>query len=192
MEPPPERFWRARLRWRMRGAWLWPAFGIGTLVDAILLGALPLAGETGPDGIVPALILAGALNLAAVAALAPLAGRLLRRVRGDLPRVVAVDRAGTALVCVLAAVVLTIGLVHRGERERRLADRHAAAAAAREYLRTVEALDVLRYDDDLYRVCAPHRDRPDRARCVLVSTGSREPRVMPDDDARPNSAQGFR
>ena len=89
-----ERFWPARLRWRLRGAWLWPTFLALTVVNAIVLRELPLAGERGPDGIMPALILAGFMNLVVVAVLAPLAGWLLRRRRRDLPRLIATDYSG--------------------------------------------------------------------------------------------------
>ena len=37
-----EPLWRSRLRWRWRGALLWPAFAVLTLVDALLLGVLPV------------------------------------------------------------------------------------------------------------------------------------------------------
>ena len=40
-----EPLWRSRLRWRWRGALLWPAFVVLTLVDALLLGVLPIAGD---------------------------------------------------------------------------------------------------------------------------------------------------
>ena len=36
--------WR-RLRWRLRGAWQWPAFIVLTLVDALLVARLPFQGE---------------------------------------------------------------------------------------------------------------------------------------------------
>src|SRR5918912_3554369 len=32
-----ERFWTRRLRWRLLGAWRWPAFAVLTVVDAALL-----------------------------------------------------------------------------------------------------------------------------------------------------------
>ena len=38
--------WLARLRWRQRGAWLWPTFAVLTVVDGFLLHALPAAGST--------------------------------------------------------------------------------------------------------------------------------------------------
>ena len=36
-----ERLWLARLRWRMRGAWLWPAFFGLTAVDGALIQIWP-------------------------------------------------------------------------------------------------------------------------------------------------------
>src|SRR3979490_1128631 len=79
-----ERASLTRLRWRLRGAWMWPAFVVVTVVDALLLHALPVA----TDGIggVPALLLSGFLNLFVVAVVAPLSGRLVRRRRPDLPK----------------------------------------------------------------------------------------------------------
>ena len=78
-----ESLWRARLRWRWRGALLWPLFVSLTIVDALLLGRLPLSGEQGTD-LVPALLLAGFFNLLVVAVLGPLASVLLHRRRPDL------------------------------------------------------------------------------------------------------------
>src|SRR3954449_8312348 len=91
-----------RLRWRLRGATMWPAFVVGVIVDAALVHALPIAGETAPEAF-GAILLAFFFNLVAVAIGAPLAGRWLRRRRPGLPKVVADDRAGTALVAGLAA-----------------------------------------------------------------------------------------
>src|SRR5262245_17358113 len=57
-------FW-PRLRWRMRGAWQWPAFAALTVVDALLIALLPFQGD-GPD-LIGALLIAGFANLLAVA-----------------------------------------------------------------------------------------------------------------------------
>ena len=65
---------------------------------------LPIAGD-GPGGVLPGVLLAGFANLILVAAVAPLAGRRLRRRRPDLPRVVADNYAGTALLLAFAAAV---------------------------------------------------------------------------------------
>ena len=56
--------WR-RLRWRLRGAWQWPAFIVLTLVDVVLVARLPFQGE-GADAM-GAFLVAGFFNLLAVA-----------------------------------------------------------------------------------------------------------------------------
>ena len=38
--------WFARLRWRRRGAWLWPAFVALTIVDGLIAHLLPLTGDS--------------------------------------------------------------------------------------------------------------------------------------------------
>ena len=35
-----ERFWTRRLRWRLLGAWRWPAFAVAVAVDAVILHTL--------------------------------------------------------------------------------------------------------------------------------------------------------
>src|SRR4051794_33586690 len=96
-----------RLRWRLRGAWLWPAFVVVTLLEIPLLHWLPLAGER--TSAIGALLLAGTLNLIAVALLGGLGGIALRRRRRDLPKVVADDYAGTAALALVAAVFVVVG-----------------------------------------------------------------------------------
>src|SRR3954452_12723784 len=86
--------WRSRLRWRMRGAWQWPVFGLLTVADAVLIARLPFNAE-GPDAL-GAILLAGFFNLLVAGVAAPLLGSLVRRRRRDLPMVVARDYAGTA------------------------------------------------------------------------------------------------
>ena len=44
-----ERVWWTRLRWRLRGATMWPAFLLALVADTVLLRALPIAGDTAPD-----------------------------------------------------------------------------------------------------------------------------------------------
>ena len=43
-----EALWQTRLRWRLRGAMLWPAFVVAVVVEAILLDLLPVSGDGGP------------------------------------------------------------------------------------------------------------------------------------------------
>ena len=99
------RLWHRRLRWRLRGAWMWPAFLVLTLVDGVLLVVLPPY-EGGPPAVFPGVLLALFANLLTVAVAAPAVGRLLRRRRPDLPRLVAADYAGAALLAALAALLV--------------------------------------------------------------------------------------
>ena len=46
-----ERLWLPRLKWRIRGAWQWPAFALLTVLDAVLLTQLPFYGD-GPGTLV--------------------------------------------------------------------------------------------------------------------------------------------
>src|SRR3954447_6687761 len=112
-----ERVWWTRLRWRLRGATMWPCFPVALLFDAVLLHWLPISGDTAPD-LFAAALLAFFFNLVAVAVGAPLLGRFVRRRWGGLPKVVADDRAGTALIAAVAAVLLVVGLVHRPSMQR--------------------------------------------------------------------------
>jgi len=189
-----ERVRWTRLRWRLRGATMWPVFLIGVVVDAALLHALPIAGETAPEAF-GAILLAFFFNLVAVAIGAPLAGRWLRRWRPGLPKVVADDRAGTALVAALAAGLLAVGLVHRpavrAEREAFTIQAHAArefvrARAPARFRVNAEHLDTWHQGPDLYRTCVPGPD-PRRSFCVIVDTGRHPPTVIRDPDQSPNS-----
>src|SRR3954451_7653375 len=128
-----ERASLTRLRWRLRGAWQWPTFGVLLLVDAVLLSVLPIAGD-GPDAFA-ALVLALFFNLVAVGVLAPAFGWLWSRRRPDLPPVVARDRGGTVALVLVTAVLLGLGIGH-----------HSAVVDQHEEL-AVQALVVARYVD---------------------------------------------
>jgi hypothetical protein len=172
---------------------MWPAFVAFTIADGLLLHSLPVAGD-GID-LVPALLLCGFLNLAVVAVAAPLAGRLLRRRRGDLPKVVAVDYAGTALVAAVAAGLLVAGLVHRPVVQRAQRDEHAQARAAAGFIQAhgtpavrarLSQADTVKLSDRFYRTCVPD-GRPRRAFCVFVRTNRDPPSVRRDPDGTPNA-----
>jgi hypothetical protein len=183
-----------RLRWRMRGAWMWPAYVAFTIGDGVLINRQPIAGE-GTD-LVPALILAAVFNLIAVAVLGRMGGWLLRRRRADLPAVVAHDYAGVACLFAVAAGILAAGLVHApavDERHRAFA---AQAAAARRYLltqapaairRNPGRADSLRLGPDLYRTCVPTAD-PRRSFCLYVNTDQDPPGVRVDPNREPNQS----
>jgi len=187
-----ERLWPARLRWRLRGAWLWPAFTIGTLVDGILLSALPPYDGV-PPGLVGCVLLAGFANLFLIAVAAPLAGRRLRRRRPDLPRPIAGDYAGAALIAVLTLVILVAGLLHRPAVAAHRDDDRAMLDAVAGYVATEEPgwalglrdLDARELAPDVYRACVPGRD-PRRWLCLIVDTDRRPVQVTRDDSMKPN------
>ena len=193
MERQERSLWRARIRWRMRGAWLWPSFVVLTLAEGVALEVLPVAGD-GPGGVLPGVLLAGFANLIVVAAGAPLAARRLRRRRPDLPRVIADNYAGTALLCAVAAAIVALGLVHRPSVLAAQDDARAQAAAvhdyvvaqAPEYAPGITLADPMRLDGDLYRTCVPGPD-PKRWLCLFVNTGQRPAGVTLDHDRAPNS-----
>ncbi|TMK39085.1 MAG: hypothetical protein E6G56_11925 [Actinobacteria bacterium] len=182
-----------RLRWRLRGAWQWPAFAVLALADAALLYRLPVAGD-GP-GPVAALLLSLLLNLVVVAIGAPVVGRLLRRRRRDLPRVVADDYAGTGLLLGLSLVLVGLGLAHRPALRNERASMQAQMGAVRRYVlgqapaavrRNLARADTWRLDSDLYRTCVPGGD-PARALCLFVDTSQRPPGVARDPNPLPNA-----
>ncbi len=183
-----------RLRWRLRGAQLWPAFAIVTLLEMALLHWLPLAGER--TSLPGALLLAGCLNIIAVALLGGLGGVALRRRRRDLPKVVADNYAGTAALALVAVVFVTVGVVHRPAitAERRTFAREQVAVqrwvqANGDAFTRAHADDAttLRVDAGLYRTCVPGPD-PRRWLCLIVETARTPPRVTRDPNHESNAS----
>jgi hypothetical protein len=104
-----------RMRWRRAGAWLWPSFVVLIAADAAIGHALPPSGTT--ESLMAAGLLALVANLLAVLFLSRPLGGLLRRLRPDLPSVVARDYAGTVVVLAVTAVIVIAGLANRGAIE---------------------------------------------------------------------------
>jgi hypothetical protein len=169
--------WLARMRWRRRGAWLWPSFVALTIVDGLIGHALPPVGESQS---VPSALLAGlVLNLIGVILLTRPLSVALRRRRPDLPVVVARDYAGTAVVVAISAAILAAGLVHRPalqSDQRAMRDASARAEAwigdhaPAEFRRNVTLLSTVAIQaGSIYRSCAMN-DRHTRTYCVIVET----------------------
>lgn len=193
MERPAQSLWLARMRWRIRGAWQWPAFTVLTLLDGLLLLELPFY-DDGPGNLVAGVLLAGFANLFCVAVLAPVVGTRLRRRRPDLPRIVARDYAGTALLCATTLALVAAGIAHRPALARDRDDLRAAVASAHEYVVAqapayragLAGIDAMRVDADLYRTCVPGPD-PRRWLCLFVTTDQRPAGVTVDPDRAPNT-----
>jgi hypothetical protein len=187
-----ERVWHRRLRWRLRGAWQWPAFVVLTLVDGIVLVVLPPY-DGAPENVFPGVVLAGFVNLLAVAVAAPAVGVLLRRVRPDLPRLIASNYAGGWLLAAITTLLLVAGLLHRSDVRAEEARLQAVAGAMHDYVVREEprlrsalgAIDVIRIETDYYRACIP-TDAPRRSLCLFVATDQRPPGVTRDTEEVPN------
>jgi hypothetical protein len=187
-----ERVWHRRLRWRLRGAWQWPVFVALTLVDGIVLVVLPPY-DGAPENVFPGVLLAGFVNLIAVAVLAPALGLLLRRRRPDLPRLIAANYAGSWLLVGFTALLLVAGLLHRSAVADERAREQAVAAAMHDYVIREEprlrsslgTIDLIRIEDDYYRACVPDAD-PRHWLCLFVTTDQDPPGVTRDTEEVPN------
>jgi hypothetical protein len=167
----------ARMRWRRRGAWLWPAFIAATIADGLVGHLLPPAGVS--QTIASALLIGLVLNLIGVILLSRPVGALVRRARQDLPRLIARDYGGTIVVLAIAAGVLGAGLLHRGsvladKRSFRDATVRAQAfigdrAPAQFRANTGAATTFAIQEGSIYRVCVPSRDQK-HTYCVIVNT----------------------
>ncbi len=191
-ERPAMAVWRSRLRWRLSGAWQWPAFAVLTVADAVILARLPFSG--GRADLLGCLLAAGLLNLVVVAVGSHLGGWLMRRHRPDLPREIAADRAAAIGLVALCVVLLAGGLAHRRAltahdklvavvlRESRIFAAHRAPAR---YL-PLHGADTVQQGSHLFRTCYAGPD-PRRDFCVFIRTD--EPALIKrvDPDQRPNA-----
>lgn len=194
MEDGDESMWRARLRWRLIGAWQAPAFVAFTLLGAVLLNRLPVAGDDGLD-LVGGFLLCGFFNLAVVGFLAPVTARIAQRRRpGPLPLAVLQDRVATVLMGALAAALLAIGIGHRAEvaeSQREYVEQlgavraYVAHQAPPEFRAGIGAEEVWKQKDGFYRTCVPGPD-PRRNLCLYVDTDGIAT-VTRDNDMQSNS-----
>jgi len=201
-----ERFWTSRIRWRLRGATVWPAFVATTLLDGLILDLLPPVATTGLNYLEGVLI-ATFGNLFLVGALAPfLTKRLAQRrqvapVGGETP-VVEVellrDRVGTALLVAGIAACLAAGLGNRQLIVAKEKDEQEAAQALNDYvnhsgdeelIRNNETANGVDFGEGLFRICIAGDDR-ERYYCFFVDTKKQPTEVRRDPSAVPNSLVG--
>jgi hypothetical protein len=170
-----------RLRWRLRGAWLWPLFVVLTLADGVIHQQLPITGDT-PGSFVGGVLAGAVLNLIAIVVLAGPLGRVVRWVRPDMPRVVANNYAGAFTTIAITAVLVAAGLVHRPVITNELNALDDATARAEAYIgahasaRFQQHLDRLSTYEvqppEIYRTCAEADSAADpRFYCVTVNRG---------------------
>jgi hypothetical protein len=201
-----ERFWPARVRWRLRGAWMWPTFITVTLVDGLILHLLPPVG-TGVD-LIPGILLATFGNLILIGAVAPwLAKRTWKRRPGATPGAppraqleVLTDRIGTGILLATIVGVVAAGLAARPTVVSETEDTEANAKAFRqlilhtgdnELIRNLETANTVRLGQDFFRTCVARDDRRHYF-CAFVDTSRQPPDVDVDGSAEPNSVYKVR
>lgn len=165
-----------RLRWRRAGAWLWPSFVAFTIVDAVIGHDLPPAGST--ETLFAAALLGLFLNLLGVLFLSRPLGWALRRVRPDMPQVVARDYGGTIVVLALTATLVLAGVTHRPAiqaSQRAMQDAIARAQAwigdraPDEFRRNLQVVSLLAIQTGtIYRACVPNVENT-KTYCVIVN-----------------------
>jgi hypothetical protein len=184
-----DRVWTRRLRWRLRGARLWPTFAVLTVLDGLLLHHHPIAGDG--TSVFAGILLSGFFNLIALVLVAPLVSR---RLRGSRPAEIADDRAGTVAILGVTVVLAAIGLAHAGavdDANRAMREQLAAARdyfarnAPPEYRVNRGHMNVWKQSDTLFRTCIPGPDA-DHALCVFVDTDRQPPDVRLDPAHVPN------
>ena len=196
-----EQLWARRMRWRLRGAWQWPAYALLTLLDAVILHELPPVRE-GVD-FVPALIVSSFANLFLMGAIAPWLGRRLaqRAHAGEgngiplaVRREVLKDRSAAVLLAVGTLGLLAAGLGNRPavvaetedvEEAIELLEQYVAANAPPEIQRNIEIVNTDRLEESYFRMCINYDER-DRAWCVFVNVKAEPPTVVRDPSEVPN------
>ena len=168
--------WVRRMRWRWRGAWLWPAFAAATIADAAIGHALPAQEDSQSLGATA--VAALVLNLLGVILLSRPVGMLIRRHRRDMPLLIARNYGGTVVVAAITAAFLTVGLAHHqavvsNQRAMRDAIVRAQAwigdRAPPTFRRNVQFVDMFAIEPGrLYRACVPSEDGR-HTYCVIVN-----------------------
>jgi hypothetical protein len=198
-----ERFWPTRIRWRLRGAWMWPAFVAITLLDGFLLHELPPVREG--IGLIPGILLATFGNLVLIGAVGPWLARRMWKRRpaaepGTPPKAqleVLSDRIGTGLLVASVFGILAAGLAARPtvvveteqrERGAKLLESYVNAHGGDELRRNLEASDTRRYADGYYRSCIPHDDRESRT-CFIIDVRTEPGTIERDPSQVPNEPE---
>lgn len=203
---PRERFWASRLRWRLRGATQWPAFVAVTLVEGVVMDALPPVGTTGLN-LIEGVLIATFANLFLVGAVAPFLARRLADRRAlaleaagaagptQAQREVLQDRMATALLVAGVLAVLAAGLGNRQvivsetdatEENARAVSDYVEASGDDELVRNRETANTIRLGEGYFRTCIARDDR-ERFFCLFVDTREDPAEVVEDPSAEPNT-----
>ena len=189
------------MRWRLRGAWQWPAYALLTVLDAVILHELP-PGSEGVD-FVPGLIVASFGNLFLMGVVAPWLGkRLAQREQAHegngIPLSVRTevfkDRSAAALLVIATLGLLITGVANRPlkvnetERLERNADLFSdfvRQEAPDEIVRNIETANTIRIEEGFFRTCVNYDDRT-RVWCAFIDVDAKPPLVRKDPSTLPN------
>ena len=192
-----ERFWTRRLRWRLLGAWRWPAFLVAALLDAVLLHELSPGREQIPFPV--ALIYSSFGNFFLIVA-ADVLARYAQRKRAERgiedPHLeVQVDRGAVIALAVGVVGILAWGLSTQESRvlETEALEENAEAVATyvhshggEEYVRNLDTANTARLKEDYFRTCVADDER-ERFLGLFVDTSVDPPKVTRDPTTLPNS-----
>lgn len=164
-----------RLRWRLRGAWLWPSFVALSFADAAIIHDLPPSGRTA--SLLAGWLLGVVLSLLGIALLSAPVGALLRRLRPDMPRVVARNYGGALIALAVTLAFLAGGLVNQQAIANDNAAQRDAVVRAENFIgthapakfqRDLRRLDVSPLQaPQIYRICASDATHSEHW-CVIV------------------------
>jgi hypothetical protein len=186
-----------RLRWRLRGAWMWPSFVILTLADGVIAHLLPAYGDR--ESLIAGWVIGLIQTLIAIVVLTPTLGWVVRRVRKDMPKVVARNYAGTGICVAVTLALLTVGIAHRHVVTADNAALQDATARAEAYIgdRAPAAFQAVQHDlietyevqpPEIYRVCVgASPDTGFRWYCVVVDRSKPFGQGVKYDGSEPNS-----
>jgi hypothetical protein len=188
-----ERFWPSRMRWRLRGALQWPAFVLFTLLDAIVIAALPPAVIKEPNLIVG--VLAATFgNLILIGAVAPFLARRMAE-REGLARELLQDRIAAIALAIGLVACLVSGLANRPvivseteatEEVGRELRAYVERSGSEELRRNLETANTIRLSEGYFRACIARDDRR-RYFCLFVDTDKEPTEVRRDPSAEPNA-----
>jgi hypothetical protein len=193
------------MRWRLRGAWQWPAYALFTLLDAVILHELPPGSES--VEFIPGLLVSSFGNLFLMGAVAPWLGkRLAEREHASsgngipLPvrTEVLKDRTAAVLLAIAAVGLLAAGLASRPlkvneterlERNADLFEDFVRQEAPPEIVRNIDTANTIRLEEGYFRTCVNYDDRT-RVWCAFVDVDAKPPVIRKDPSTLPN--QEFR
>ena len=186
--------WIARARWRWRGAWMWPAFVALAIADGVIGHELPINPPS--QSVIAGVVVGLVLNLVCIVALSAPLGGLLRRVRPDLPVLIARNYAGTACVLLVTAGFVGIGLAKRPTIAHDSAAMHDAVVRAAGYIgdhapaqfaSQASRTDAIAIQEgSIYRVCVWNAGHS-RDYCVIVDERLRFARSVRPAGSEPNA-----